>query len=283
VVILAAMASCFLTCACRFPKCGFSAEKTYVDESSMKMKIKEFFNKYLHSIAQVHEKNFLCPICGYHGPFKDYIYGSCVIQHNNCPECLSASRHRLQYLVFKQLSEHYSFSNKTLLHCAPEACLQTFLKGIYGSYYASNIIGQDVDCIADLRCLPFKAQSCDVIFASHVMEHIHDDYSVLQEMWRILRPGGMAVLPVPVFGPVTIEYVERNPLEYDHVRAPGLDYFTRYKEIFSEVQVFSSKDFPIRYQTFVYEDRENWPDTMPLRPKTKGKKHADFVPVCIKR
>jgi SAM-dependent methyltransferase len=245
------------------------------------MKLKNILKAYLYKISHPLKKKFICPICGYSGPFKSFTW-QWYAEHYYCPMCLSATRHRLQYLTVKRLSEHYDFSSKILLHFAPESSLQPFLKEIFGIYCTSNIIRNGVDCIADLCNLPFKGQSCDVIFASHVMEHIHDDYSALKEIWRILKPGGMAFLPVPVFGPVTVEYPQRNMEEYEHVRAPGLDYFTRYKEIFSEVRIFNSNDFPERYQTFLYEDRENWPDTMPLRPKSKGKKHADFVPVCFK-
>jgi SAM-dependent methyltransferase len=247
------------------------------------MKIKKILKNFLKSIANVRIRKFLCPICGYNGPFKTYFYRSRSIKHLTCPNCLSTSRHRLQYLVFKQFSENGNFSKKTLLHFAPEICLQTFLKNIFGAYYTSNIIGKDVDCVADLSNLPFKDQSCDVIFASHVLEHIHDDHSVLKEIQRILKPGGMALLPVPVFGPVTVEYPQVNLEEYDHVRSPGLDYFKRYQKIFSEVQIFSSNDFPGIFQTFLYENRESWPETMPLRPTSRGKKHADYVPVCFKR
>lgn len=195
---------------------------------------------------------------------------------------MSSSRHRLQHLAFRHLSEHYDFSDKVLLHFAPEACMQDFLRQMVGTYYTSDICAKGVDCLADICHLPFEPESCDVIFASHVMEHIHDDRAALKEIWRILKPGGMAILPVPVLGPCTVEYPERNMEEYEHVRAPGLDYFKRYEEVFPEVRIFSSEDFPKKYQTFVYEDRENWPETMPLRLKTKGKKHADFVPVCLK-
>jgi SAM-dependent methyltransferase len=247
------------------------------------MLIKKLFKKCSLKIGSLYKKKFSCPICGYHGPFKTYFYRTIVIKHYSCPQCLSASRHRLQYLAVKQLSEHYDFSDKFLLHFAPEACMQNLLKQMSGAYCTSDISAKEVDCLADLCHLPFKTQSCDIIFASHVMEHIHDDRAALKEIWRILKPGGIAILPVPVLGPFTVEYPERNMEEYEHVRSPGLDYFRRYEEIFPEVQIFSSNDFPEKYQTFVYEDRENWPETMPLRPKSKGKKHTDFVPVCFKR
>jgi len=246
------------------------------------MKAKNLYKSFLYKAAHPFKNKFQCPICGYHGPFIDYTW-QCFSEHYCCPRCFSAARHRLQYLTIKQLSKNYDFINKVLLHFAPESCLQAFLRQTFGAYYTSDISAKGVDCIADLCHLPFKSKSCDVIFASHVLEHIYDDLSVLNEIWRILKSGGIAILPVPIFGPVTIEYPQRNPDEYDHVRAPGLDYFKRYKEFFLEVQIISSNDFPEKYQTYLYEDREHWPDTMPLRPKTKGKKHADFVPVCFKR
>jgi len=245
------------------------------------MKLINYISAYLYKIANLNKARFLCPICGYYGPFKDYTW-QWFSEHYNCPRCFSAARHRLQYLTVKKLSEQFVFSEKILLHFAPETCMRDFLSTVFGVYHTSDISAKGVECIADLCNLPFKDQSCHTVFASHVMEHIHDDYSALKEIRRILMPGGMAILPVPVFGPYTIDYPERNPHEYNHVRAPGLDYFKRYEAVFSEVQIFSSNDFPEKYQTFLYEDRENWPDTMPLRPKSKGKKHADFVPVCFK-
>jgi len=247
------------------------------------MKIQDLTEKYLHAVSHLLKKKYLCPICGYYGPFKPYNYRSCSIKHLNCPGCLSTSRHRLQYLVIQQLGRHYDFSDKVLLHFAPEASMRAFLAQKVRAYHACDINMRGVDCFADLCNLPFKSNSCDVIFASHVMEHIHDDRAALKEIWRILKPGGMAILPVPILGPDTVEYEERNPEEYDHVRAPGLDYFNRYRAIFPEVKIFSSEDFPETYQTYLYEDREHWPDTMPLRPKSKGKKHADFVPVCFRQ
>jgi hypothetical protein len=114
-----------------------------------------------------------------------------------------------------------------------------------------------------------------------VLEHIRCDKQAIAEIRRVLKPNGMAVLPVPLVAENTIEYPEPNPYEAYHVRAPGLDYFDRYQPFFSRIVKFSSDSLPNRHQLFLYEDRSRWPTkNCPLRPPMKGEKHIDIVPVC---
>jgi hypothetical protein len=40
-----------------------------------------------------------------------------------------------------------------------------------------------------------------------------------------------------------------------HVRSPGIDYYDRFKGIFSSVDLYYSDDYPEKFQTHVYEDR----------------------------
>ena len=75
----------------------------------------------------------------------------------------------------------------------------------------------------------------------------------------MLKPGGFAVLPVPLVGDRTIEYPGPVATEFGHVRAPGYDYYERYKSHFSTISTFSSEDFDEQYQVFVYEDRSRYP------------------------
>lgn len=50
---------------------------------------------------------------------------------------------------------------------------------------------------ADVRHLPVRAGSVDVITALDLIEHIRDDHGLLGEFHRVLRPGGIAVMSVP--------------------------------------------------------------------------------------
>lgn len=136
----------------------------------------------------------------------------------------------------------------------------------------------------DLQALPFADGAYDFVYASHVLEHIPDDTRALAEIRRILSPNGIAILPVPIVADRTIEYPEPNPHESDHVRAPGLDYFERYRKHFAKVECIRSSQIPRRYQPYVYEDRTGWPNGLsPLRPAMTGKRHEDVVPVCYVR
>lgn len=128
--------------------------------------------------------------------------------------------------------------------------------------------------------LPFPDESYDLAFDPHVLEHIKDDAAALREISRILRPGGLAVLPVPVVGAVTVEYPATNPFEAGHVRAPGADYFGRYFPYFRSVQVVTSEELPAENQPYIFEDRSRCPNRyFPLRTAAPGLIHSDFVPL----
>ena len=120
-----------------------------------------------------------------------------------------------------------------------------------------------------------------MVVASHVLEHIKEDIAALRQIRRILRPGGAALLPVPLVGPTTVEYPAPSKGDCGHVRAPGYDYFERYEPIFARVERFSSGAFDERFQPWVYEDRSCWPTPdFPYRLPSPGERHEDVVPVC---
>lgn len=49
------------------------------------------------------------------------------------------------------------------------------------------------------EALPFEDASFDLVTGLDVVEHLDDDVAGLREMWRVLRPGGRALLFVPAF------------------------------------------------------------------------------------
>ncbi|HXB60516.1 MAG TPA: class I SAM-dependent methyltransferase [Candidatus Acidoferrales bacterium] len=168
-----------------------------------------------------------------------------------------------------------------MLHFAPEPFFKSMFQNRFGKYETADLVMKDVDYNVDIQNLPFEDNIYDFIFASHVLEHIPNDGKALQEIRRILKPNGVAILPVPVVCEKTIEYPEANPSEAYHMRAPGLDYFERYGAHFGKVDVRTSNLLPEKHQPFIYEDRSVWPtEACPLRPPMSGEKHADFVPVC---
>lgn len=98
-----------------------------------------------------------------------------------------------------------------------------------GPYKASGFIGLDmcrvdgVDVVADLesRVLPFAANSFDVVYASHVLEHIQNLDKLMQEVSRVLKPGGLFLVRVPYAGslrafqdPTHVRFFTLKTLEY---------------------------------------------------------------------
>jgi SAM-dependent methyltransferase len=168
-----------------------------------------------------------------------------------------------------------------MLHVAPEPFFRELFSKQFGQYESADIDRNDVDHRVDLQQLPFEDGSYDFVFASHVLEHIPDDEKAISEICRILKPNGIAMLPVPLVAEKTVEYPEPNPNEAYHVRAPGLDYFARYERYFPRVDTVCSDTLPEKYQLFLFEDRSQWPtQECPLRPAMPGEKHIDVVPVC---
>jgi ubiquinone/menaquinone biosynthesis C-methylase UbiE len=47
------------------------------------------------------------------------------------------------------------------------------------------------DVKADICDLPFEDNQYDVILCNHVLEHIPDDTKAMQELYRVLKPGGI--------------------------------------------------------------------------------------------
>lgn len=232
-------------------------------------------------VLNLNKEKFTCPICGYVGPFRDINTSTGLRKHAECPKCGALERHRLQWLVVTNVLKDIDPAALKMLHFAPEPFFQKFFSKRFGQYETADLDMYGVDHYVDLQELPFEEQTYDFVFASHVLEHVPDDQKALSEIRKILKPNGIAILPVPLLAEKTVEYPEPNPHEAYHVRAPGYDYYDRYDRYFSRVDKIASDSLPSRYQLFIYEDRSYWPTSeCPFRPSMPGEKHTDIVPVC---
>ncbi|SFN79593.1 Methyltransferase domain-containing protein [Paenimyroides ummariense] len=172
--------------------------------------------------------------------FLPYGYGN---QRNNVlsPSTLSLERHRLLWLYLKNETDFFSKQLK-VLHFAPEqAFYNRFIKQKNLDYTTTDLESPLADVKADICNLPFESDLYDVILCNHVLEHIPDDTKAMQELYRILKPGGMAILQIPqdlsrekTFEDNSIiDKKERAKIfgQYDHVRVYGRDYFDKLRRI----------------------------------------------------
>ncbi len=73
----------------------------------------------------------------------------------------------------------------------------------------------------DALALPFADGSFDRVIASEVLEHIPDDVAAMNELARVLRPGGTMAVTVPRCGPEFVNWVlsdEYHDVPGGHVR-----------------------------------------------------------------
>ncbi|EID14766.1 type 11 methyltransferase [Mycolicibacterium phlei RIVM601174] len=103
----------------------------------------------------------------------------------------------------------------------------------------------------DITDIEFEDNFFDVIYCSHVLEHVQDDRKAMREFHRVLKPAGWAVLQVPITANETFEDpsvtdpVERLRLfgQEDHVRRYGPDYKERLSGAGFTVDVVEARDF----------------------------------------
>jgi SAM-dependent methyltransferase len=131
-----------------------------------------------------------CPVCTYEGMFAPYRN----LLDARCPNCNSRPHHRL---FVQWLAETDPITSATrLLHFAPEWGLRPILQALTSDYTSADI-GERGDLQLNIEATGLPDADFDAIICHQVIEHV-DDAKALAELFRILRPGGFAVLTTPV-------------------------------------------------------------------------------------
>lgn len=152
-----------------------------------------------------------------------------------CPNCLSLERHRLIWMYLQEQTDFFK-AQLQVLHVAPEVCFMKRFEQQHGDRYITTDIESPLAKVkADIHQLPFADNTFDAVLCNHVLEHVADDIKAMQELRRVLKPGGWAILQVPFFSPVPETTFEDNSIidkrerekifgQDDHVRKYGHDY-----------------------------------------------------------
>jgi len=197
------------------------------------------------------QKNVLCPACGYSG--RKYVKNSCL-------QCWSFARHRLLALYIANVVK--PSPSYRILDIAPNISTSyIFDKKQYPNYVSIDLDSPVAEIHMDLINLGFKNDVIDLIICYHVLEHIKDDIGSMQELYRILKPRGTAILQVPFSGANdrTLEFDEYDCTDRamnlklyghpTHVRRYGkFDYLAKLK----------SSGFDVKMDTYVnsFSDHE---------------------------
>ena len=193
-----------------------------------------------------------CPICcGYFRKFQKF--GNPSRPEAKCPGCNTLERHRLVWRYFQVATDLFDSRPKKMLHVAPESFMAPQLKKFIGKgYLTADLLAPNVMEKMDLTDIQHPDNSFDVIYCSHVLEHIVDDRKAISEVYRVLSNDGWAILLVPVTCEKTIESktFTENPEDRlllfgqeDHWRRYGPDYKDRLTNAGFKVEALEANNF----------------------------------------
>lgn len=188
----------------------------------------------------------VCPVCD--SSFRSWVDGR---SFGRCPACTSATRTRFLFHVL-QARPGILQTDGMVLHFAPENCLRRRLRiELRRRYVTTDLRRHDVTTNQDITDMTFDDGSFATVICGHVLEHIPDDQRALREMHRVLRPGGTAVIQVPLSldaptdeDPTVTDPAERKLRwgEPDHLRKYGLDLRDRLGGAGFDVEVLICED-----------------------------------------
>lgn len=201
---------------------------------------------------------YQCPFCGYQSKDLETVgHNLPVLKEKHvigggrraagCYKCHSRDRERLLYAFLIADLKLPSNKNISILHIAPEPKLsQVLLQQSFREYICGDLFTKGYEYPAHVKNmnvldLPFEDNHFDLFLCNHVLEHIPEDIKAMKEIFRVLKPGGHALLQVPISknSPETVEdFTIEDPKkreelfgQFDHCRIYGQDYVTRLESV----------------------------------------------------
>jgi SAM-dependent methyltransferase len=211
---------------------------------------------------------YYCPICDRFARVFG-TFGLIPRANARCPTCGALERHRFVWTFLQRRTDLFDGRPKRMLHIAPEKSLSKRFAQINAlDYVTADLYNPAASLRLDITDMPgVPDKSVDVVYCSHVLEHVSDDRRAMREFARILRPGGWAVLLVPITVPETIEDPsitdpkERERLfgQHDHVRRYGPDFARRLEEAGFHVRAYDSTEVLGQQRERFAVTPEEWP------------------------
>jgi SAM-dependent methyltransferase len=162
-----------------------------------------------------------------------------------CQNCESLERHRALFIMNEVIAGHLQKNNVLgkVIEVAPSKVSKSvfaYFADRYQSFDSDPAAdGRECDFVADICSIPLADNSVSLFVALHVLEHVTQDQLAMKEISRVLAPGGLCILQVPLaeYPAVTQEELiledEIRIEKYgqiDHVRLYGEDILERLHE-----------------------------------------------------
>jgi len=170
-----------------------------------------------------------------------------------CPVCGSISRTRRLFML---LNEEFLFPNAKILDFSPSRVLYRNLKNRKDVAYFSTDYENEflADYRYDITKIDAENDKFDLITCYHILEHITEDQQAMNELFRVLKNGGIALVQTPFKeGGIYEDYSIVSPEERlkhfgqdDHVRiysVSGLENRLKEAGFSTEVRVLDEDNY----------------------------------------
>ena len=161
------------------------------------------------------------------------------IDNFGCIYCSSNDRERHLYMFFDKIELWKNIPNYNILHFAPEKNLSQKIsllkpvKYIKADFYPKQ---ENIEKI-DATDIPYNDDTFDLLICNHVLEHIPEYHKAINEIYRVLKPNGIAILQTP-YSKLLSQNIEDQNINTDEQRRffyGETDHF----RIFSEKHLFN--------------------------------------------
>lgn len=122
-----------------------------------------------------------------------------------CPSCFSLERHRLLLYYLRHHTDLFERPQR-VLHFAAERCIHDIIRAESSAdYHTADLMVQFLPTLEikpmhkmSITEIGFPDAHFDLFLCNHVLEHVPDDRLAMREIYRVLKPGGRALLTVPI-------------------------------------------------------------------------------------
>lgn len=210
-----------------------------------------------------------CPVCGFWAS-KFGLSPNGERENVRCPRCNSLERHRAQWLFgLSNIITLKSSDEKRILCFSHDFCYSRLFLKNYKYYFTAEYVKNSYsDYIVDIQNTGIEDCSFDFIVCNHILEHVEDDRKAISEIYRLLKPNGVAFLQVPmddkldktIEDPSITDPEERRKLfgQTDHLRMYGWDISERLSDCGFEVDTirFWEKTDPVEIEKYSIKEKE---------------------------
>lgn len=200
---------------------------------------------------------YTCPCCGWH--VRAFTDDNAIFRERSlsyCPRCNSKARHRRIWLFLEEKTNLFS-ERLSLFEVSPKYSFSRRFNAMPNlTYFGADLVCRPhISARLDLTAMPVRTNTFDAVICVHVLEEIADDRKAMTELFRVLKPGGWAVISVPTRmdrltyedpALTTPEERQRAFGEAAHVRIYGYDLVDRLEQCGFRVQVDLAENVPVQ-------------------------------------